>query len=119
MKRVSSILGFDAGGVGQFGWAVGTTEDLALPSIVASGRAPSAEVAVATALSIAGDPHGVAAAGIDAPLFWTPAGVRNVDNLVRRAMHARGPNPERYRSAAQLTARRGARSRASRGDAPP
>lgn len=90
MKRVSSILGFDPGGVGQFRWAVGTTEDLALPSIVASGRAPSAEVAVATALSIAGDPHGVAAAGIDAPLCWTRAGVRNVDNLVRRAMHARG-----------------------------
>jgi len=53
-------------------------------------RAPSADVAVAAAFNTVGDLGSVAAAGIDAPLFWTPSGVRRVDAIIRRAMHARG-----------------------------
>lgn len=86
-------IGFDPGGVGSFGWAVAAGEGAGIPTIVATGEAPNARVALEAAGQFVGDGR-LAAAGIDAPLFWTPTGVRRADARVRRELHARGaPSP--------------------------
>jgi hypothetical protein len=50
-----------------------------------------AHAAVQAALAAAA-PHFIAGAGIDAPLFWQPAGDRHVDQLVRSAIVQLGSN---------------------------
>ena len=59
-------------------------------TVMATGCVRNATVAVQQAL--ASTPNGaiVAAAGIDAPLFWTSDGKRAVDATVRRELRARG-----------------------------
>ena len=83
------VLGFDPGGQHKFGWALG--EDLGKRlSMLATGVVSDAQEAVATVSSRLPPRAHVAAAGIDAPLFWGEAGNRTVDNLIRRAVAERG-----------------------------
>jgi predicted nuclease with RNAse H fold len=83
-------LGFEPGGVGTFGWAVAARSADEQPRVTSSGCALNAQAAVAATLRAL--PAGIqpAAVGIDAPLFWTATGIRHVDTVVRREMHARG-----------------------------
>ena len=86
-------LGFDPGGEKQFGWAVcsRTKEKLA---VLAIGEANRAEGAFAKAISAIPNEGTVVGAGIDAPLFWSESGDRNVDKLIRRALQQLGaPSP--------------------------
>jgi hypothetical protein len=87
---MSVLLGFDPGGRNAFGWCV--VEDApALPlAIRTTGVANSAEQAVAEALAGVAPHETVAAAGIDAPLFWVPHGGRLVDQAVRDATRRAG-----------------------------
>jgi predicted nuclease with RNAse H fold len=82
-------LGFDPGGVDAFGWAVAAHDKTGVARVVTSGRAPNAEVAVDLALGFVPDDE-LGAVGIDAPLFWTPTGVRRADAIVRSELRARG-----------------------------
>jgi hypothetical protein len=87
---VNYYLGFDPGGNSVFGWAVAKSEDSDSLEVVASGCADHALEALEEALSLlplASDP---VAAGIDAPLFWTPTGVRHVDERVRAVLRRQG-----------------------------
>jgi hypothetical protein len=83
------FLGFDPGGDGSFGWAVCHQDGNAL-RVMATGRAGYAKDAVAQALSVPSARETIIAAGIDAPLFWTEDGGRDVDELVRRAIQRLG-----------------------------
>ncbi len=86
-------IGFDPGGDRQFGWAVCSPIGHTL-RVLAVGDAGHAKEAVKEALSRIPTAGKVVGAGIDAPLFWTESGGRNVDNLVRRAIQELGaPSP--------------------------
>jgi predicted nuclease with RNAse H fold len=76
-------VGFDPGGIGGFGWAVVSGETLPL-RLVGRGIANHAQGAFKAAMDCAGSK--VNAVGIDAPLFWNPAGDRHADQLVRNAI---------------------------------
>ena len=83
------VLGFDPGGQNKFGWALG--EDLGEQlRMLATGVVSDAQEAVATVSRHLPSKARVAAAGIDAPLFWGAAGNRCVDKLIRRAVAERG-----------------------------
>jgi hypothetical protein len=81
---MDTLLGFDPGGAGSYGWCV-LKDQATLPlSVHCMDVANNAQQAVEAALKAAESTHGrVAAAGIDAPLLWVPAGDRNVDQIVR------------------------------------
>jgi predicted nuclease with RNAse H fold len=76
-------VGFDPGGSGAFGWAVVSGEAFPL-RLVDRGIAHHAHGAFNTAMDCAGSK--VNAVGIDAPLFWNPAGDRRADQMVRKAI---------------------------------
>lgn len=89
------ILGFDPGGIGNFGWCIAdyAADNMGIPlPILHCGNADNAAEAVAAVAAIVGD-EPVLAAGIDAPLFWIPNGWREVDLAVRASVHAAGGNP--------------------------
>ena len=87
-------IGFDPGGDKQFGWAVCLSMGKTL-RVLAAADAGDAKEAVEAALSRIPTTGKVVGAGIDAPLFWTETGGRNVDKLVRRAIQELGaPYPE-------------------------
>lgn len=87
------LLGLDPGGHENFGWCI-VDDSTCLPTAPrASGRANSAPLAIKQALEALGQLPSdgcLAAAGIDAPLFWSPSGSRIVDELVRVAIRKLG-----------------------------
>lgn len=85
----SYLLGFDPGGKGRFGWAVaaGAGPNFLNPT---SGVSDGAIEAVTKALSHVPNGAVVAAAGIDAPLFYSRRGAREADSVVRAAIQAAG-----------------------------
>jgi Protein of unknown function (DUF429) len=86
-------LGFDPGGEKQFGWAVCSRTKQRL-AILAVGEANRAGEAFVKAISVIPKEGAVVGAGIDAPLFWSETGERNVDKLIRRAIQQLGaPSP--------------------------
>ncbi len=76
-------VGFDPGGIGAFGWAVVSGDTLPL-RIMGRGVVDHAQGAFQAAIHCAGER--IDGVGIDAPLFWSPAGDRNADQLVRSAI---------------------------------
>ena len=85
------MLGFDPGGVGNFGWSVCRVDGNDLQWPLATGVADDAEDALQKVKKVVGpsDPPGhpqVLAAGIDAPLFWGKKGNRTIDGIVRHAL---------------------------------
>lgn len=86
------FVGLDPGGDGQFGWCViaGSARPL---SLIRSGCASDAAVAVRDVLGVLGPSPQIDGVGIDSPLFWAPSGRRRVDFVVREAIKAAGaPN---------------------------
>lgn len=84
------LLGFDPGGVSQFGWAVLAVTSTGRPSRHATGLSSNASEAVQAALAAVPGGSPALAAGIDSPMYWTPTGVREADLRVRSAVHAAG-----------------------------
>ena len=82
-------IGFDPGGDGRFGWAVCSPKGHIL-HVLATGQAAHAKEATTQALLAVSNKGMIVGAGIDAPLFWTEGGGRDVDNLVRRAIKQLG-----------------------------
>lgn len=82
-------VGFDPGGDGRFGWAACSYEANVL-RLIAAGKAHNAKEAISQTLSALSTKDVILGAGIDAPLFWTVDGGRNVDDLVRRAIQQLG-----------------------------
>ena len=81
-------LGFDPGGAGTFGWCVLEGDVLPL-TVVESGVCNHAHQAISVALEVTGK-RTVAAAGIDAPLFWRSDGDRVVDQQLRKQISRLG-----------------------------
>jgi len=84
------FLGFDPGGVHQFGWCVSEAKPGAGLKLLDSGVADNAEAAVHTALNNRKDLKDVSAAGIDSPLYWPIRRNRKADVLIRDIMRQRG-----------------------------
>lgn len=81
------VVGLDPGGDKAFGWAIvsGTFD---APVFLEGGVCNSARSAIAEIEKhLTGD---IAAAGIDAPLFWSSSGDRRVDAHVRRLVCSTG-----------------------------
>lgn len=84
------FAGFDPGGESQFGWClVEASTELPL-SILRSGISSNAAEAVNCALRELPSGGTLIAAGIDSPLFWLPAGDREADRIIRRAIKKLG-----------------------------
>jgi len=83
------LLGFDPGGDKRFGWCV--VQDAPEPplTMISSDVESSPSEAVRQALKHASS-RSIAAAGIDAPLFWVAAGDRHVDRILRQRLRALG-----------------------------
>lgn len=79
------LVGLDPGGVGAFGWCVAEDGPRIPLRVRDSGVADDATGALASVASATGDDD-IAAAGIDAPLWWVPARDRSVDRYLRRAI---------------------------------
>ena len=93
------ILGFDPGGVGNFGWSVCSAASDHLQQPFKTGLADDAWDAlgqvkkVVGSFDVLGKPQ-VLAAGIDAPLFWGRTGKRKVDDVLRQALRrSKFPTP--------------------------
>jgi hypothetical protein len=85
------VLGFDPGGIRQFGWCLAEATDR--PRLIHSGIANNADEAVDSVCADIDDSVQLLAAGIDSPLFWIGNGDRQVDQTVRAKMRAKGaPN---------------------------
>ena len=80
------ILGFDPGGVGNFGWSICETAGGKLQPPALTGLADDAWRAMDQVQSALPDNLPVLAAGIDAPLFWSKTGDRTVDVVLRQAL---------------------------------
>ena len=89
-ERSGIILGFDPGGKGRFGWSIcyAGPDDLTLLRTGVSSDTQGAfdeVIESIKSLDIPGYPD-VLAAGIDAPMFWSTAGDREVDQALRKAL---------------------------------
>ena len=88
------LLGFDPGGDDGFGWCIvedGTTLPL---RIRVADVVDNARDALAEAQQALRADDRVVAAGVDAPMFWVPAGDRVADRTVRDAVRDLGiPSP--------------------------
>ena len=87
------ILGFDPGGVKQFGWCVAQATDNGRLHFRASGVTIHAVGAVRVALGEAEDFGRIGAAGIDSPLLWPgawPASARASHIFIVRRCDVRG-----------------------------
>ena len=84
------ILGFDPGGRGHFGWSICSDvgEGLQLHQTGLADDAWNVITQVRTNLMRLDVPNPliVRAAGIDAPLFWSKRGARELDTEIRRAL---------------------------------
>lgn len=76
-------MGFDPGGFGAFGWAVAAGDRFPL-RLLGHGTADHSRGALEAALACS-VPE-ITAVGVDAPLFWSPASDRRVDQIVRKAI---------------------------------
>jgi len=83
IKFMGTYLGFDPGGLGAFGWAVLSGETFPL-RLCGCGTVDHAQAAFEAATDCAGTT--INAVGVDAPLFWNPAGDRRADHLLRKAI---------------------------------
>lgn len=88
------LLGFDPGGEDGFGWCI-VEDGMTLPlRIRIAGVVDNARDALAAAQQALRDDDRVVAAGVDAPMFWVPAGDRVADRTVRDAVRDLGiPSP--------------------------
>ena len=107
------VLGFDPGGEGKFGWCACLTEGGGL-ELVAAGLVDNALEAICQT-DAAIDSRGtressrIVAAGIDAPMFWSPNGFRTVDKIVSSELKATNfPKSKRGGTVQQLNSLRGA-----------
>ena len=91
------FLGLDPGGKGHFGWSICRNESdkLAVVKTDLADNAVEAIKAVNRTMSDENLPKGtVLSAGIDAPLFWSKTGFREIDVTIRNAVkEARCPKP--------------------------
>lgn len=84
------VLGFDPGGEEGFGWCVLEDAELLPLRVLKHGVTDRAELAVEAARAALPEKSVVRAAGIDAPLFWTPSGDRRVDQTLRNELRTLG-----------------------------
>jgi hypothetical protein len=89
-NRMKLLLGFDPGGENSFGWAVGQSSAELPIQVLHTGIASNAGEAVRAAIASVPETVEFLAAAIDAPLFWTAAGRRAVDDRIRAAIAAKG-----------------------------
>lgn len=81
------VLGLDPGGAKAFGWAL-VSGSFDAPEFVVGGVCSGARFTIAAAQQhLNGQPSAV---GIDAPLFWSSVGGRNVDSYVRELVRPVG-----------------------------
>ena len=83
---MAAFLGLDPGGADAFGWCLLSGDRFPL-TVLSRGVVNNAAEAVAAGLDGGWQ---LAAAGIDAPLFWQASGDRRVDELVRAAVVRQG-----------------------------
>ena len=88
-ERVDVVLGFDPGGKGNFGWSICKIAGGQL-SIIETGVASDALEVIRTVSAALPSSVRVLAAGIDAPMFWSRAGNRTVDGIIREALRSHG-----------------------------
>ena len=82
------LLGFDPGGINNFGWATLHVDIVGEIVSLVTGTASNAPEAIGNATQNATfAPSGV---GIDAPLFWVQEGDRRVDSYLRRRVREAG-----------------------------
>ena len=96
VRPVDVILGFDPGGKTgrKFGWCICQSEPGHL-RVCKAGRATNAEDALKQVSSKLPPGARVIASGIDAPMFWTNTGEREVDRIIRVAgQYKECPNPK-------------------------
>lgn len=82
------VVGFDPGGIDQFGWCL--AEETDRMRIKYFGRSDHADGAVEAVFEHIEDSNQLMAAGIDSPLFWVGNGDRRADQTVRARMLALG-----------------------------
>lgn len=82
-------LGFDPGGIGQFGWAV-CMEGQQNLEVLHTGNADHATGALLAVKECIPSTAKVIGAGIDAPLFWVTDGGRYVDKIIRNKIKELG-----------------------------
>ena len=104
-ERPGLILGFDPGGKDNFGWCVCQADNNQLRvkriGVVDNAEAVIDQVKMAVrSLDCSGDPK-VLAAGIDAPMRWSPKGNRNIDNTIRDALKSNGFPPKKVAGTVQ------------------
>ena len=88
-EQVDIVLGFDPGGANNYGWSICKIDNCSL-SIYKTGVASHALEVIRTVSSRLPSNARVLAVGIDAPMFWSGAGNRKVDRIVREALRRRG-----------------------------
>lgn len=88
--NMNLILGFDPGGSDGFGWCVLQDAPYAPVAIHNAGVSDNAAAAFAAVVSCVPKDSIVLSAGIDAPMFWNPAGDRQADRTVRASVKAKG-----------------------------
>jgi hypothetical protein len=91
--QLSMILGFDPGGLAQFGWCVIDDSETTPLKIRSAGVSDNAKEAISSALVSVDSEDQLVAAGIDSPLFWIPDGDRKVDQAIREAIMKKGGHP--------------------------
>ena len=88
---MNRYIGFDPGGIGNFGWSVLSADGRLSTASVVSGTCSNADDAVSAASeALDGPPKAV---GIDSPMFWVSSGDRLSDKRVRNAVVANGGYP--------------------------
>ena len=80
------FLGFDPGGIDAFGWCVLYANECKEVEYVAGGICSNAREAINMAEKNTDRPP--AGIGIDSPMYWSPAGDRAADRLVRKQVIA-------------------------------
>ena len=88
-ERVDVVLGFDPGGKGNFGWSICEIARGQLGIIETGVASDALEVMERVSAARPGNAR-VLAAGIDAPMFWSKTGGREVDPIIREAIKRRG-----------------------------
>ena len=87
------VVGLDPGGLGKFGWCVGTTRPGQMLRITESGVVDNAASAFTAIQRVVAPQSRIAAAGIDCPLYWALSGPRQADITIRRELRRiKAPN---------------------------